>query len=223
MILDAIGTHPGGMDAVLMVATDGVYFREPHLSLDVDGERLGAWDHTVKENLSLFMPGVYWDDKTREKVKRGEAPELKSRGIAARDLADMIEHIDREWAEWCMGDEPPVIEIPVRFNMVTATQALARGKWSTCGHVTSLETWQVPLRYPEPRVISASPHNKREGMMFNADKGFNDSMPYAVARDGVESTPYAQTFGMEEIDYNEDYSWETPDGSINAALAEGLA
>lgn len=222
MILDAIGSHPDGMDAVVMVATDGVYFKSPHPSLDVDGERLGAWDHTVKENLSLFMPGVYWDDKTRAKVKKGEAPELKSRGIAARDLADMIEHIDREWAEWQMGDEPPVIEIPVRFNMVTATQALARGKWETCGQVTSLENWRVPYVYPTPRVISASPHNKREGMMFNEAKGFNDSMPYVEPVGGVESTPYAQTFGMEEIDYNEDYSWETPDGSINAALAEAL-
>jgi hypothetical protein len=222
MILDAIATHPKGMDDVLMVATDGIYFRTPHPNLEIDDSRLGAWDHTLKENLSLFMPGVYWDDKTRQKISEGKAPELKSRGISAVDLAAMIADIDHAWENWVVGSEPPVMEIPVRFNMVTATQALARNKWWTCGHVSSLENWRPPMVYPMPRVISASPHNKREGMLYNDTKGFNDSIPYLEAPGGLESTPYDRRFGLEDIDYNEDFNWETPDGSINGILAEAL-
>lgn len=212
MILDAIATHPKGMDDVLMVATDGIYFRSPHPNLDIDGSRLGAWDASTKENLSLFMPGVYWDDRSRAKVKAGIAPELKSRGISAGDLALMIEEIDRLWADWSFGQEAPEMTIPVKFNMVTATQALARGKWETCGVVTT----------DGDRSISSDPRNKRAYMDWD-DAGYVRSSPYLLPWEGpVESTPYDQTFGMEEIDFNEDYSWETPDGSVNGIIAEVL-
>lgn len=226
MILDAIATHPGGMNETLMVATDGVYFRSPHLSLDLDKQRLGAWDASTKTNLSLFMPGVYWDDCSRDRIRRGEAPELKSRGISARDLAAMIEDIDLAWAEWKYGN-PPTMRIPVTFNMVSAVQALARGKWDTAGKVTGDRRSQSCQKHCPItsliRAVSSNPHNKRDGMWWDETRGYIVSQPYTKPWLGeVESTPYAQTFGMEEIDFNQDFAWETPDGSINMAMSEAL-
>src|SRR5690606_895113 len=61
MITHAIATHPKKTKDLLMVATDGVYFRSPHPSLEIDKSRLGAWDESIKRNLTLFMPGIYWD------------------------------------------------------------------------------------------------------------------------------------------------------------------
>lgn len=213
MILNAIATHPKGMNDVLMVATDGVYFRNRHPNLDIDGSRLGSWDESTKHNLSLFMPGVYWDDKTRAKVAAGEAPELKSRGISARDLAASVASIDAAWSTWKPLDEPPAMTIPVNFAMVTATQALARNAWETCGKVTS----------DGVRSISADPKNKREYMDWDDSRGFVYSVPYLKPWDGpLESTPYDQTFGAEEVDFTEDFNWETPDGSINGIVAEAL-
>ena len=86
MILNAIATHPGRADDVLMVATDGVYFRSRHNDLAISN-RLGGWSETRKENLTLFKPGVYWDDSARERIHLGKAPNFKSRGISARDFA----------------------------------------------------------------------------------------------------------------------------------------
>lgn len=213
MILDAIATHPEKTDALLMVATDGVYFRTPHPVLDVHPTRLGAWDLTVKQNLSLFMPGVYWDDKSREKILRGEAPELKSRGISARDLAASIQDIDAAWQKWGIGQPLPVMKIPVRFNMVSATQALARGKWETCGNVTT----------DGDRTISADPSNKRFGTLFDPMAGYNRSLPYDTPWMGdLATTPYEARFGVDDIEFAEDFTWETPDGSVNGLIAEIL-
>lgn len=213
MILDAIATHPKGTADVLMVATDGVYFRSPHPTLDIDPSRLGAWEEGTKRNLSLFMPGVYWDDKAREKIARGEAPELRSRGIAARDLAESVANIDQAWNQWGIGKPLPTMSIPVRFSMVSATQALARNKWETCGAVTT----------DGVRQISSDPKNKRYGTMWDDTAGYNRSLPYDQPWLGdLESTPYDETFGLAEIDYDEDFNWETPDGPINGLLAEVL-
>jgi hypothetical protein len=224
MILDAIATHPKGMTDVLMVATDGVYFRSPHTNLDIDGQRLGSWDESTKENLSLFMPGVYWDDKTRAKVAAGLAPELKSRGISASDLAASVRAIDTAWAAWNPLDEPPAMNIPVKFAMVTATQALARNAWDTCGKVTSYrEPHECEDDCKAHRSISSDPKNKRAYMNWSEERGFIYSSPYLVPWDGpLESTPYDQTFGAEDVDFNEDFNWETPDGSMNGIIAEAL-
>ena len=212
MILDAIATHPTKAKDLLMVATDGVYFRTPHPHLDISEEELGRWDTSQKMNMSLFMPGVYWDDKTRERLRRGEAPNLKSRGISASDLAAMVESIDEAWLEWMRKDlaevldqDWPSITVPVKFSMVSATQALAWGRWERAGEVTQGQ-----------KIISADPSSKRTG--GRVLDGVIVSDPYPVAAE-VESVPYRETFGAPEQD--ELYMY-TPDGELNAILAQAL-
>ena len=151
MILNAIADHPDKTKAVAMVATDGVYFLTPHPRLNAirdeyisewnavhpgkpidKDERLGSFDKQVKHNLTLFKPGVYWDDKDRKRIRDGKTPEMKARGVNVRDFSQLIESFDEEFRSW-NGIMPveekdwPRRKIKIRFSMVSAKQALSRG------------------------------------------------------------------------------------------------
>jgi hypothetical protein len=139
MILDSIATHPNGTRDVLMVATDGIYFRNPHPGLPVSCE-LGEWEKGTKKNLTLFKPGVYWDDKARAAIHDGGSPEFKSRGVSAREMATQVKDIDtqfRAWRDQIPADEKqwPSASFPLTFSMTSAKQAI-RGKWEHAGLVT---------------------------------------------------------------------------------------
>lgn len=149
MILDVIASHPKGSDAVAMVATDGVYFTESHPGMEESNE-LGGWGRKILSNPVLFKPGVYWDDKAREALGRGESEvKLKSRGISRSLLVQHIGEIERQFelfeGEW------PVIQIPVPFTMVSPKQALQRGDWGLCGKIFT----------DGAREESANPETKR--------------------------------------------------------------
>ena len=126
MILDAIASHPLGADAVVMVATDGIYFISPHPGLNLS-KQLGDWECEPHENLTLFKPGVYWDDATRKAIAKGVEPHLKSRGVNAAAFSKAIADIDRQFKDW--PDAQPVkwpeVSFPVSFSMRTCKQALA--------------------------------------------------------------------------------------------------
>jgi hypothetical protein len=201
-ILEAIATHPGGTAATLMVATDGVYFREPHPGLELDKEKLGAWDESVKENMCLFMPGVYWDDKSRKALRDGREVKVKSRGISARDLSMCIESIDDQFKNMTAGSEWPSIDIPIQFNMTSAKLALARGKWNTAGEVI----------FDGIKNINATPTSKRNPSVFLADSLLT-TRPYAQG-ELLETTPYDKRFAQRE-DEDGTGGWElTDDGSV---------
>lgn len=184
-ILRAINTHPQGWEDLLMVATDGVYFRTPHPKLTITDE-LGEWDSSTKKNLSLFKPGVYWDDAARETVEWSGKIPLKSRGVSARGLAGEINHIDDMWRNFDI-DNPqwPEVHIPLGFSMTTPAMALHRGKWDTCGTVA----------FDSSAVQSADPRNKRTGVHRGLD-GLVRTEPYAEMPE-LLSTPYDRKFGME--------------------------
>lgn len=145
MILDAIATHPEKDYGTYMVATDGVYFRSPHPGLTVSTE-LGGWSHDTKENLTIFKPGVYWDDRTRRAISDGEAPGFRARGISARDFAQHLAAIDsvfeRQTLESSVPFDYPGISFRSSFGMVTARQALQRNDWASAGRVFSPENTQ---------------------------------------------------------------------------------
>jgi hypothetical protein len=147
MILDAIASHPSGSDSLVMVATDAVYFREEHTRLALSGQ-LGQWSHETHDRLTLFKPGVYWSDATRKAIQDGKSPAFKARGISARDFAQRITDIDSHFALWSSEHTPsecdpngnresgfPCVEFPSRFSMVSAKQAITRGKWHTAGQL----------------------------------------------------------------------------------------
>ena len=204
LILDAIASHPSGLRDVLMVATDGVVFRTPHPALDMHKERLGAWDGTVHRNLSLFMPGVYWDDYSRSRIAAGDAPAFKSRGIASKDLHKHICELDAAWQRFDR-DGWPRMELDVAFQLISPTQALARGKWELAGTVNN----------DKKRAISANPIAKRNATVPGKSK------VWAKAKQ-LESLPYDGTFGDEMRAFADSEFGDHPDGRVADILAEAV-
>lgn len=226
MILDAIATHPQRSKAVVMIATDGVYFTSPHPGLPVSN-KLGEWEMKERSNLTLFKPGVYWDDDARNDIKDGTAPRFKARGVSARDFVKVIGALDEEFSSW--GDALPVKESkwPARtftlgFSMVTPKQALARGSAGLKGENPSDERiekardrWDYAGLVSDVKVThTAWPGSKRSTVNVNGvphravsmlEVGTTDgrlyrSKPNDYGLDGnglpIASMPYNKTFGV---------------------------
>lgn len=214
-ILDAIATHPNGANDLLMVATDAVYFRTRHPDLDLSPTALGAWDETQRHNITLMMPGVYWDDVTRAAFAAGDAPKLKSRGISAAALSACITQLDDQFAAFDPVATPahhpdawPTADIPLPFTMVSATLAVARHNWASAGTVSTTDTKQ----------LSSWPMAKRDPTTVWWDQG--------VLRTGTyhstwESVPYQKSFGM-DLSESKNNDMLTPDGDITTLLAEAF-
>lgn len=197
LILEAIASHPSGSSAVSMVATDGIYFTEPHPKLDLHKTRLGSWDETFKPSMTQLMPGVYWDDTTRERIRDGQSPKLKSRGINARDLADEISHLDALFAEahfsLTKGREYvwPSLTIRVRFLLDSAKSALHRGKWEQAGRV----------QHDSRRTLSSNPFTKRDDRAYrDVSTGITRTRPYREGPTGIDTTPYHKSFGYHQTE-----------------------
>jgi hypothetical protein len=209
-ILQAIATHPTRTESLVMVATDGVYFREPHPGLDIDPQRLGAWDETVKHNLTIFMPGVYWDDKSRDAVRSGNLPALKSRGISSRDLAAAIEQLDQEFHHIEQGW--PTMAITTPFSMITATQALAWNRWHDAGTLQ----WAPGSDGQEPitRTINSDPKAKRDPHTW-LTAGTDHRGDYRTAPWNEDTTldthPYDGQFGRVDDETQWGVTPDTPD------------
>jgi hypothetical protein len=220
MILRAIASHPERSAAVVMVATDGVYFRTPHPGLDIDPKRLGAWDAGTKRNLSLFKPGVYWDDAARRAVKAGGRLDLKSRGVNARALAGEIQRIDRQWKRFNPNarlPEPnadmarwPAIDLVAPFAMISPRQALRRGSWNL----------NAVVEHDKSTRQSSAPHRKRvPAPPEGADDGLIRSRPWKLGAD-LESTPYDKSFGMALTEGEISSQIITPDGDYDMLVRE---
>lgn len=202
-ILHAIATHPGGTSSLLMVATDGVYFRTPHPGLDIDKGRLGAWDHSTKENMTIVMPGVYYDDASRDSVRSGGFAKLKSRGIPAAAFAAAIGKLDAGFSK--LAEDPtrkehwPTLDVPIKFQVQSPRLALHQGKWGSAGTV----------QRDVDRKLSTDPSSKRVGpgsqgvfMLFEdlepyLDGGIIRTRPYQEGPTLV-SQPYEKRFGMDD-------------------------
>ncbi|MFA7211316.1 MAG: DNA polymerase [Bacteroidales bacterium] len=224
MILKAIASHPTKTRDVTMVATDGIYFRTKHPSLDLDPERLGAWDMDEKINLTQFMPGLYWDDKVRdilEHEKRTKSSSdklpLKTRGVNVRDLADSVMELDRQFHvatsqyldtgiyAW------PQFRVPVRFDIVSPGQALNRGKWCTVGTIHGEE--HNPSCPPDctkgSKILSSNPISKRSKVYLDYIHPVFRTNVYKTVEGQLETFPYEKLFGEEDNIMTETI---TPDG-----------
>lgn len=215
MILEAIATHPTKTESLVMVATDGVYFREPHPGLDIDATRLGAWDVKTKTNLTLFMPGVYWDDKTRKGLAEGVSPELKSRGVSAKALGSGIASLDEQFHTFIETGIAPSITLELGFAMISAKQGIVRDKWETAGTLI-----------PDPTRILTVPFGNHKRHIFSTadltnDKGMWRSQPWPWPQgEQMESAPYSETFGMEaQVKFGADNDSLSDDGQLNDLIA----
>jgi hypothetical protein len=192
-ILRAIATHPRKAAAVIMIATDAVYFTSPHPTLKISN-KLGEWDCTVRNNICIMMPGVYWDDKSRQTINEGKTPTLKSRGVSGKYLAQVVAEMDFQWSVWNPSSGVwPHTEIEIGFAVTSAKHALARNRWDLCGHVS----------HNEIRSLSANPRTKREpaSVYWYVGKepiGRWMTKPYQQNPydEVIETKPYDKTVGM---------------------------
>jgi hypothetical protein len=203
MILDAIATHPRKSSDVVMIATDGIYFRSKHPTLQISDTVLGAWDVTKRQGMTLFMPGVYWDDVTRASLN-SENVKIKSRGINASDLAKHIGRIDNEFharfTHW------PTLRIPIRFNVVSPTLAIHRGKWEMCGAVSTHGS----------KMLSSDPVNKRDPKPYH----IGSQLVTRPHDDAGTNYPYQKEFGHKNLFNADDII--TDDGYLDMELIEHL-
>lgn len=226
MILNAIATHPGGKWNVAMVATDAVFFLDPHPKLSISNA-LGDWDYTPRHNLTLFKPGVYWDDKTRNAIMEGRSPIFKARGVSAAAFANAIEDIDSVFRSWNdnppdLSDRPrdvfgwPNVKFKSGFSMVSCLQAIRRHKWELAGHVED----------EREMTQNANPYDKRIGVYAYNHNGriVWRSEPWTFDLDDCISKPYQKRFGMDDpwsTERKELYGI-TPDGNVPDLIAEAL-
>jgi len=233
-ILNAIATHPGGKAAVAQVATDAVYFLSPHPSLPISN-KLGEWDTTEHSNITLFKPGVYWDDNARKMIADGESPQFKARGVSARDMGSRLAEIDAQFE--AMTEPPPLsvhmtgkptktdtefwpsTEFIPGFQMVSAKEALNRGRWKLAGTLMH-----------RPVKQSSWPGLKRQGAYFD-DKLLRteprrhrgvESWDNPAGMDELRSLPYeGHVVLTDEDDVTEEYGI-TPDGMVDQLQIDAM-
>lgn len=231
MILEAIKSHPDGMAAVAMVATDAVYFLTAHPTLPVS-EKLGEWDYKARENLTLFKPGVYWDDQARNDIQRGRSPHFKARGFVAADFIASIDRIDREYASWNISPPKaskfsglsrvshsgwPTVDFTPAFSMITALQALRRNDWDLAGQVSD----------GAKLTQDSNPYKKRTGFdvdVFDGRRIYRtrphvnlDYFTDSGKPEWIKSEPYVKRFGMDDP-FSDEYKEQlgvTEDGLIH--------
>lgn len=206
MILNAIATHPNKSESLLMVATDGVFFDSIHPDLPIS-KNLGEWDYTERSNLTLFKPGVYWDDSSRKAIRDGNPVGFKARGVNARDFARHIGAIDKKFLDvidpvpefkvklyegkkiTAYAETPwPSIEFPVGFNMVSVKTALNQGHWGSAGET------KVNLIVRQ----DSDPIDKRMNPKFDPIKNRIRTQPLEIDDDEIVSMPYQKNYGLED-------------------------
>lgn len=236
-ILDAIATHPVGKSHVVQVATDAVYFISPHPGLTVSNE-LGDWGTEQHQNMTVFKPGVYWDDRAREMIAAGDTPQFKARGVSARDMAARLDDIDQQFKAW-KGRKPPRMHSPLggllkdsgwpsttfrpSFAMITALQALIRNHWALAGTLLDQDVRQ-----------SSNPGDKRQDAYYDSEYGIYRSEPRRLVPIShikeygyPQSQPYEDRFGQANPDHwasdeRQDEYGISPDGMVDMLTMDAL-
>lgn len=203
-ILEAIATHPGKANSVLMVATDGVCFDTRHPTLPVSTD-LGEWEENAYHDLCLFKPGVYWHTDGKKELK------LKSRGVPREEFSKVIDEaeqkfrqmlIDKEWPrktyeqvieEWPDVESPiqlgylmrgwPRYPVTIGFRMKSPRQALNEGQWGKSAEILEgMTVWQ-----------DSDSHQKRRLPHYNEEKNRIDTVIYVPEKFGSEPIYDIQT------------------------------
>jgi len=196
-ILDAIATHPGKADSVLMVATDGVCFDSKHPGLPIS-KQLGEWEETTYTDLCLFKPGVYWHREGKEALLK-----VKSRGVPKKEFMEGITEVESYFRGLLYhGLVPgslieerneegfsvdvrliwPYFYVPVKFRMKSCTQALNERKWDHAGEVQE----SVSL------LQNSDPQNKRRKARYNLAKRRIDTVIHDLPLLQTETRYYGE-------------------------------
>lgn len=233
-ILNAIATHPDRSDAVVMVATDGIYFTSPHDGLPVS-DQLGEWSLEQHTGLTLFKPGVYWDDKTRARIRDGRSVAFKARGISAADFAASIGTVDDLFTQWVpdrggafrnlpLGEvnQWPEVTFTARFAQVSVVQAV---QWTEQRH-SAYKRLAGQIRENMQLKQTSDPWQKRQSSTLALTDGVWRTKPYSRCYEHLEesrawSQPYEKHFGHDP--HIRDFlQLATPDGPVMFSFRDAL-
>lgn len=151
-------------DAVLAVATDGVYATAP---FDVDeGAQLGQWETDEYDRIVLVRPGIYWTES-----------DVRSRGLPRTTIAaeqDAILHALESGFESCVL--PPIIQFGGARAAIYQTPKGAIRRSERYGE------W-----YERPAYVSFAPGPKRRADWGLWELDGVESLPYSPHRLSDES------------------------------------
>lgn len=206
-----------------MIATDGIYFLTPHPILDGRlSDRMGDWSREDKHDLTLFKPGVYWCNRTRELINAGKAPRFKARGINAEDFARSIARVDAMFDSWADDvKEWPEVEFRSRFSQISVLQALQWSDGLTGSKQEGKYRRLAGLVMTDKNLKQSSrPDIKRNPDSLHYDRGVWRTEPWDH-KGWPPSVPYERSFGVDlEMSAWSEYS--TPDGSVMLGFREAL-
>ena len=229
IILQAIASHPDKAAAVAMVATDGVYFMSRHPGLDTAlSDAMGDWSCSAKHSLTLFKPGVYWDDHSRELINAGKAPRFKARGINAVDFARSIADVDAMFDTWTVDAAPnvtwPVVKFRSRFSQTSVLQAL---QWTDGIKQRGLQEGRYrvlagQIQTGKELEQNSKPEIKRNPLALRWDEHYGVWRTEPWDHKGwPPSHPYERRFGI-DLEMNLWDEYQTPDGSVMMGFREAL-
>lgn len=225
-ILDAIASHPGKANSVLMVATDGIVFDSPHPSLPIS-LALGDWEAKEYHELTLFMPGVYWHNSGKDNMLK-----VKTRGVPKAEFENNIWQVEEQFKQWhqdkgiraqyrfhqqarlATEEERlniqnqqgwPGMRVPIHFSVTSCLQALMQNDWSRAGKVQE----------DTDKLISSDPKQKRGKTKWNSKMRRLDSL--TLDPEQIESTPYQHS---ESSDIEIDTLGIVPDGNALDIMGE---
>jgi hypothetical protein len=221
-ILDAIATHPGKADSVLMVATDGVCFDAKHPGLPIS-RKLGEWEETQYNDLCLFKPGVYWHKEGKEALLK-----VKSRGVPKKEFMAGVAQVEdyfrvMQYNGYAPGqlyqgkDEEgysievrlvwPWFRVSVNFRMKSCMQALNERKWLNAGEVQE----SVSL------LQDSNPHGKRRNARYNSGKRRIDTVIHDLSIFDTETKYYGEVKYPKHKEMGYGFDGSPIDGVLEAA------
>jgi hypothetical protein len=221
-ILDAIATHPGKADSVLMVATDGVCFDSKHPGLPIS-KQLGEWEETTYTDLCLFKPGVYWHREGKEALLK-----VKSRGVPKKEFMAGVQEVEDYFrAMQYNGYAPgqlyqgvneegysielrlvwPWFKVPIGFRMKSCAQALNERKWANAGEVQE----SISL------LQDSNPHGKRRKARYNLEKRRIDTVVHDLPILETETRYYGEVKYPRHKDVGFGFDGAPIDGVLEAA------
>jgi hypothetical protein len=138
LVLSAIATAP---NAIVMVATDGVYSTEK-LPLNIDPNKsLGSWEYKSFPDYWIVQPGFGWCNGENAEVKT-----VKSRGISKRMLLDARASAEAAWQSHLQNPEQfgHSFEVPVNLfisfrSAISRRKLLIAGMWQKTKKVVDFD------------------------------------------------------------------------------------
>lgn len=171
-LLDAVASHPRGIEAVAAMETDAIYFLGEHPYLPVEPRKFGAWDETrYEDGMAFIRSGIHYALNPKEDKDNWYAnQEVKTKGYKKDSFKSVLPEIDRklrkmaEKKEWNYFD---YVEMEDRMQLMTLGQAYQRDRLSEVGDFV-LSNKDLP---EEQREMNFNIHGSRENLVYDDSIG----------------------------------------------------